>query len=240
MSRKHHELMFGLSNAKLKKRFINTFSIPSGYACPGAKDCLSKADRGTGKITDGKNIKYRCFSAQEEAFKPSMRAARWRNFAILKEHPSTLFMAGKILSSLPLSTAITRVHIGGDYFNQAYFDAWLTTARMRPNMLFYSYTKSVNFWVNRLKQIPKNFSLVASRGGKHDHLIDEHNLCSATVVYHPDAAEALNLEIDHDDTHAMQAEESFALLIHGIQPKGSPMAEALKVLKQQKIEFSYR
>lgn len=240
MSRKQHELMFGLSNAKLKKRLINTFSLPSGYACPGAKDCLSKANRQTGKITDGKEIKYRCFSAQEEAFKSSMRAARWRNFEILKEHPDTLCMAGKIVSALPLTTDITRIHIGGDYYNQEYFDAWLVAARLRPNMLFYSYTKSLNYWVNRIKQIPSNFSLVASRGGKHDHLIEEYNLCSAKVVYHPDAADALSLEIDHDDTHAMRATESFALLIHGVQPKGSVMAEAIKTLKQEKIQFSYQ
>ena len=33
---------------------IYTISLPSGYTCPFAVDCLSKADRITGKITDGK------------------------------------------------------------------------------------------------------------------------------------------------------------------------------------------
>ena len=34
-----------------------TLNLPSGHSCPFASDCLSKADRVTGKITDGKEIK---------------------------------------------------------------------------------------------------------------------------------------------------------------------------------------
>ena len=45
-------------NAKLSKEIV-TFSLPSGYSCPGAKDCLAKADRETGKIIDGKHQKFR-------------------------------------------------------------------------------------------------------------------------------------------------------------------------------------
>lgn len=236
--RKEYELAFGVSNAKLTRKII-TFSLPSGFSCPSASECLAKANRETGKITDGTNQKYRCFAAQEEAFKPSMRASRWRNFDILREHPTTPMMAAKILGSLDMVSDVARVHVGGDYYSQPYFDAWLMVARMRPGMLFYSYTKSINFWVNRLKQIPDNFSLVASYGGKFDDLIKKHKLCSARVVYHPDAAKALALEIDHDDSHAMIADKSFALLLHGVQPKGTPMAAALKKLKEEKIKFSY-
>ena len=51
------------NNTKLKKignwadHYVGyTFSLPSGYSCPGASECLSKADKDTGKITDGKDM----------------------------------------------------------------------------------------------------------------------------------------------------------------------------------------
>ena len=43
----------------------------------------------------------------------------------------------------------------------------------------------------------------------------------------------MGLEIDHDDTHAFESDESFALLLHGTQPAGSEAADALKVLKKK-------
>jgi hypothetical protein len=37
-------LKFGIGNAKLGKA-IHTFTLPSGYTCPGAEKCLSRFDR---------------------------------------------------------------------------------------------------------------------------------------------------------------------------------------------------
>ena len=51
-------------------RSIWSFNLPSGFSCPGANECLSKSDQRTGKITDGKDTKYRCFSASDEARSP--------------------------------------------------------------------------------------------------------------------------------------------------------------------------
>jgi hypothetical protein len=64
-------------------------------------------------------------------------------------------------------------------------------------------------------------------------LISEHGLKRALVVFSVDQAEKLGLEIDHDDSHAYGSERSFALLLHGTQPKGSVAAKALSVLKAQ-------
>ena len=63
-------------------------------------------------------------------------------------------------------------------------------------------------------------------------MISEHNLRSTKVVF--SEAEAGNLDIDHDDSHAARPSlknQDFALLIHGTQPKGTEAAEALKELK---------
>jgi hypothetical protein len=99
--------------------------------------------------------------------------------------------------------------------------------------LFYAYTKALPFWISRMNEIPSNFKLNASKGGKRDDLIKEHNLKEAVVVYSEKQAEELGLEIDHDDTHAYKGDVSFALLIHGSQPKGSEASNALKDLKKE-------
>jgi hypothetical protein len=65
-------------------------------------------------------------------------------------------------------------------------------------------------------------------------MIDEFNLRSAKVVFSEAEAEELGLEIDHDDSHAAKPSlrnQSFGLLIHGTQPKGSEAGEALRALK---------
>ena len=69
-------LKFGQGNAKLDKA-IATFSIPAGHTCPGADKCMARANRLTGKISDGKSQEFRCFSASSEAAFSSVRESRW-------------------------------------------------------------------------------------------------------------------------------------------------------------------
>ena len=81
--------------------------------------------------------------------------------------------------------------------------------------------------------------MIASYGGKLDYLIKEYNLISARIVYHPLHAEELNLEIDHDDSIAVENDRNFALLLHGTHPKNSTPTKALSRMRQEKIQFSY-
>jgi hypothetical protein len=70
-------------------------------------------------------------------------------------------------------------------------------------------------------------------------MIETYNLRSVKVVFHP--SETI-LEIDHTDEHAANPEtrdRDFALLIHGVQPKGSNAAKAIRTLKSENVEFSY-
>ena len=51
------------------KRKIYSLDLLSGYSCPAAHDCLSKAvadENGKRKIKDGPHTKFRCFSASQE------------------------------------------------------------------------------------------------------------------------------------------------------------------------------
>jgi len=225
------QLKFGKGNAKLDK-VIATFSLPSGYACPFAMDCLSKADPVTGKIKDGPDTLFRCFAASQEALYKPVRKARWHNFNLLRKCNSLKEMQDLIVKSLP-KQEIVRIHVAGDFYCQRYFDAWLNVAKALPHKTFYAYTKSLPFVVNRLGAIPSNFKVIASRGGKHDNLIVQHNLVYAEVVYSEREASELGLEIDHDDSHAISGVKSFALLLHGTQPANTIVAEALKALRKQ-------
>jgi len=77
------KLVFGAGNAKLGKG-VHTFSLPAGWTCPGALGCLAKADKGSGKVTDGGRGEFRCFAASQEAVYPSVRKSRWGNFDLLR------------------------------------------------------------------------------------------------------------------------------------------------------------
>ena len=229
-------LKFSKSNAKLKN--IISVSLSSGWSCPFANECYSKADMQTGKITDGKNTKFRCFSASQESLYPAVRMQRKHNFELMKSLKTTDQMIEMIQSSLPKISkngngSIVRLHVAGDFFNQMYFDAWLAVAKNNPDRTFYAYTKSLQYWVERLGDIPVNFKLNASKGGKLDHMIEQYGLKYAEVVFSEQEAAEKGLEIDHDDSHAYAYEHSFALLIHGTQPKGTMAAKAKSKLAKE-------
>jgi hypothetical protein len=230
-------LKFGTPNAKLKKMTkrlgvrLATFTLPAGYTCPGAKDCLAFADRETGKVKDGADTDFRCFMASAEARSPSLRKAVWHNFELIKDtlKNGVKACADLICDSLP-DADVYRVHVGGDYFSKKYLQAWVEVATRNPDKIFYSYSKSLRFLSDVMR--PKNLVLTASRGGKYDELIDQHSWKEALVVYSEKEAEEKGLEIDHDDSHAAFGSENFALLIHGTQPKGSMASQALQAIKQ--------
>jgi hypothetical protein len=61
-------------------------------------------------------------------------------------------------------------------------------------------------------------------------------------VFSEQEAISQGLEIDHDDSHAADPDfrdSDFALLIHGVQPKGSEASAAIKELKAKGVNYSY-
>ena len=242
------KLVFGKANAKLRgleqvlEVKLVTFSLLSGFSCPYAKECLSQAvenSEGRRHIEDGKHTEFRCFSASQEVQYTGVYNSRKNNMDILEiAAQSHLDAADIIESSLPPKATCVRIHVGGDFKTQAYFDTWLEVAKRNPNILFYAYTKSLPFWVARLGALEfiTNFVLTASRGGWRDDLIEKHGLREAIVVFSEEEADRLNLEIDHDDSHAADPNWrnlDFALLIHGSQPAGSKASKALQQLKKK-------
>lgn len=233
------KLRFTAGNAKLSSS-IYTFSLPAGHTCPFADKCLSKVDKDTGKIKDGPNTEFRCYAASQEITYPNVRNIRWNNLELLKQHSSSLGKLTQFINdSLPETVFIVRIHASGDFYSERYFLAWLNVAVNNPKVIFYGYTKAIPYLIKYKNNIPSNFRFTSSFGGKHDNLIENNNLKYVKVVYSPEEAINEGLELDHDDSHAIKLEKSFALLIHGIQPRALSKANtSWKELRKRGI-FGY-
>lgn len=223
-------------------RKVYSFDLASGHSCPFAKQCLSKVV--DGKIVDGPDTEFRCFSASQEVVYPNVFKLRMGNFNNLRKIKTVKEIALAIHESIPKDLGIGRIHVGGDMFNANYMLAWGKVAELNSSRLFYAYTKSLPYWVKHRKYIDSipNLVLTASYGGKHDDLIEKENLRFSKVILSPQEAIDNGWDIDHDDDHAANPNkrlQSFALLIHGVQPKGSPAGKAVQELRKKKIKHSY-
>ncbi len=150
---------------------VYEWNLPSGWTCPFAYECLVKVHRHTGEF-DNRSNAYRCYSAMQERF-PEVRNYRWSNFDFLRK-------GGK--PTLPSDAKAVRIHMSGDFYSQDYFDMWLEICKENPDVEFWAYTKSLVYWVRRLDSIPDNLILTASRGGKFDHMIYEHDLKNVEII----------------------------------------------------------
>jgi hypothetical protein len=221
-------LTFANGNAKLTAGDTVLFSLPAGHTCPSASLCRSSADKETGKIKDGPHTQFRCFATTPEMLFPNVRASRWQNFELLKQAKTAIGMANLIESALLVkkNLKLIRFNASGDFFTQAYFDAWLMVAQEHPEWTVYGYTKMLHYWIKRLNLVPSNMKIVASRGGTHDNLIGLFGLRTATVVFSENEAKEKGLEIDHDDSLLWKGDKDFALLLHGNQPANSEAGKA--------------
>ena len=280
-------LSFQLANAKLKalrkaaakelelpvsRVKIFTLTLPAGWSCPGANECLAFADPTSGRVWDSPTLKFRCFAASAERYE-NVRNVVWHNFNLLRRLKDSHSMARLILDSLEETmhrfkvkdddVVIVRIHVGGDLYSSNYVTAWDTALRtikngyewgLRPGWKFpktigYAYTKSLHHLAKLTHELSDNFVITASEGGRYDFGLESKwgnggspalkGLKVAKVVGSIEEAESEGLEIDHDDSHALFGKESFALLIHGTQPKGSASAKALSALRSQGIQSGY-
>ena len=246
-------------NVPIAKVKILTLTLPAGWSCPGASECLAFADPVTGKVWDSPELKFRCFEASAERY-PDVRRQNWHNFNLLRrlnsKYSGEYSFGALIFDSIkeatkqfkPDDVVIIRIHVGGDFYSTKYLEGWAIALRATrlpqnepmPMIIGYAYTKSIHHIAKLNLEMPENFVLTASEGGKFDALIESlPGLKKAKVVFSPEQAESEGLEIDHDDSHAVFGKESFGLLIHGTQPKGTDSAKALSSLKARGIQSGY-
>jgi len=188
-----------LRKNKYYEGIVYEWNLPSGFSCPSALECLVKVERKTGKFNNKSNA-YRCYSAMQERF-PAVREHRWKNFDFLRSGGVPI---------IPEKAKAVRIHMSGDFYSQKYFDLWLQICKDNPKVEFWAYTKSVNYWVKRLNEIPNNLILTASQGGKYDHFIEQYNLKNVEII--KTKKEAKGRPIDICDDQARKRNINFCLL----------------------------
>ena len=234
-------LTFSKGNAKLNKNTL-IFNLPAGKTCPGAMLCKSFAvvdDNGKRRIQDGEHTQFRCFAASSEVQYDGAFYNRANNLATVVEYLQigVDYAAEQISVALnhfkTRNTELVRIHESGDFFSIAYLQAWIKVAQMNPNLKFYCYSKSLHMFLEvGITNLPENFYLTASYGGKFDHLIDQGFFTRYSKVFMTeDDANSAGLEVDHDDSHCFY-NKPFALLVHGTQPKGSEWGAAIRARRK--------
>ena len=236
-------LNFSNGNSKLAKDTL-IFNLPAGKTCPGAMFCKSFAvvdENGKRKIQDGPHTEFRCFAASAEAQYTAVFENRASNLQMIVDAIKNGIAADLIHNSIQFhrtrNTKKVRIHESGDFFSGAYLDAWIEVAQRNPDLQFYCYSKSLQLFF--MLKLPENFYMTASYGGKWDYMIDEGFFPRYSKVVLNDAdADALGLEVDHDDSHCF-GDKPFALLVHGNQPAGSTWRKAIDERKKNKQFTGY-
>ena len=189
-----------VKNIKYYNGVVYEWNLPTGSTCPFAMECKVTVDRITGKF-DIHRGQYKCYAAGPERF-PGVREHRWKNFEHTKNGNKPI---------LPKDCRAVRIHASGDFYNQEYFNMWVEIAKENPEVEFWAYTKSLNYWIKKINDIPKNLILTASRGGRLDYLIDQYNLKNVTI-YNSEFQVPKNIPIDTNDDYARMPLINFGLI----------------------------
>jgi len=164
-----------------------------------------------------------CYATQGAYVYPNVQASRAYNFDIAQHNPGFQDMLIHDLKLIKQSSI--RMHDSGDFFNQAYLNAWIAAMKQFPDKQFYAYTKSLHLDYSAK---PDNFQIVQSVGGKLDHLIDTSK--SHSRIFADDAARIAAGYEDgsKDDTTAQFGVIKIGLVYHGKK----------NLTENQKVTFS--
>lgn len=157
-------------NSDLKKTGIFGWTLPAHFVtlsngirfntCPNAGVC--------GAMCYAKNGTYK-FS--------NVKKAHLEKLELVLNTPEKWFdLMNEELKKKKYINKFIRVHDGGDFYSENYAKMWIEIAKKNNQIIFYSYTKEVDLFKNKLKNlIPENFIIIYSFGGKQDNLIDRKN-----------------------------------------------------------------
>lgn len=155
-------------NAELAKNGIFTWSLPALNArltngrnfvtCPNAGICANLCYARVNSYAFSNVVT--AHTRKLELVLNDLEA--WRNL-LIEELQAKRYRNGKSV----------RIHDSGDFFSVEYFDAWVKIASATPDVFFYAYTKEVAM-TKAYGQLPENFVVIFSMGGKQDYLVDKN------------------------------------------------------------------
>jgi hypothetical protein len=146
-----------------------------------------------------------CYAKQGTYLFKNVRKAHIEKLELVLNEPERFYkLMTEELGKPKYNNKYVRVHDAGDFFSIDYARTWLRMATENPNIIFYSYTKEVKLFKEDLSgEIPTNFILIYSFGGKQDNLIDRDNDRHSDVF--PDYDEMIRQgynDIGEDDKQA--------------------------------------
>lgn len=122
------------------------------------------------------------------------------------------------LSKRHVDTLLVRIHDAGDFYSLEYWNRWrniMIHFRENKKVQFYAYTKQVAMF--KTVEVPSNFRLIFSFGGKQDQLIDVDKDFHSRVFESIEALEAAGYVdgTEDDMVAAVGASGKVGLVYHG-------------------------
>ena len=200
---------------------VVSFNLPAGgyevdnksyITCPGADACLAL-----------------CYARQGTFLFKGSKRVRIDNHQLLLTTHVTHGLQGVIdildeaVKSVTKTVAVIRLHDSGDFFKKWYVQAWVEVIKRHPNILFYAYTKS--FPMFKGIDLPSNFRVTYSFGGKWDNKIDGPN--SRIFPTLDDRIKAGYVDGNDSDMPAILGEHDIGLVYHGVKKPTNAQFEAL-------------
>ena len=200
---------------------VVSFNLPAGgyevdnksyITCPGADACLAL-----------------CYARQGTFLFKGSKRVRIDNHQLLLTTHVTHGLQGVIdildeaVKSVSKTVAVIRLHDSGDFFKKWYVQAWVEVIKRHPNILFYAYTKS--FPMFKGIDLPSNFRVTYSFGGKWDNKIDGPN--SRIFPTLDDRIKAGYVDGNDSDMPAILGEHNIGLVYHGVKNHTEEQFEAL-------------
>jgi hypothetical protein len=154
-------------NSDLKKSGIYGWTLPAHWVtlsngdkfntCPNAGICAG--------FCYAKNGTYN--------FKNVKKAHIEKLELVLYNREGWIKLMNEELSNKKYIGKYIRIHDAGDFFNLQYAKDWIEIAKNNKQCIFYAYTKEVKMF--KSIELPDNFIVIYSYGGKEDNLIDKEN-----------------------------------------------------------------
>lgn len=117
---------------------------------------------------------------------------------------------------------LIRIHDAGDFYSLDYTLSWfriMSHFETEPDVSFYAYTKEVDRFKSlksNYNNIPKNFTIIFSLGGKLDSLINQDSDRHSKVFQsETELLEAGYIDASQDDTLALTSNPKIGLVYHG-------------------------
>ena len=201
---------------------VVSFNLPAGgyevegksyITCPGAAGCLAL-----------------CYARQGTFLFKGSKRVRINNHQALLMTYATKGLDGVVdildqaVKSMSKRVAVVRLHDSGDFFKKWYVQAWIEVIKLNPEILFYAYTKS--FPMFKGLDIPVNFRVTYSHGGKWDKQIDGPN--SRIFPTLDERIAAGYVDGNDSDMPAILGEHNIGLVYHGVKKPSEEQFDAVR------------